>query len=97
MIRNFNEKETQELLETLQWFNGVDFTSSSNKKTISVNIDLAKKIFRGIVAVNEISETEYDELIFAIKSVQEFCICTANEDDPMLNKFLCALENERKS
>lgn len=96
MINKFDKKEIEELLDDLEWFNGVDYTVGSNKKTIHFDIDLANKIFSGEIDAKEISETEYEELIYAINSVKDFCMCIANVDDPMLNKFLQALENSRK-
>ena len=100
MIKNFNEQEKVEikkLFEDILWFDGVEHSYGDNKRKIIVNIDLVNKILNGKIEIKNISENDYEDLIFALTSTQKFLYCVANEEDSTTKKFLEALENDRKS
>lgn len=99
MIKNFDDQEQIEirsLLEDILWFNGVEYSFGDNKRKIIVDIDLVNRIISGQIAVEEIPKADYEELIFALTSAQNFLYCAANEEDPILKKFLQALKKDRK-
>ncbi len=75
----------------------MEHSYGDNKRKIIVNIDLVNKILNGNIEIKNILEKDYEDLIFALTSAQRFLYCAANEDDPIMNKFLQALEDNRIS
>jgi len=98
MIKNFNEKEKEEikeLFEALQWYNGSVDKSGDIQRMHFFDIDLANKIFNNEIKVKDISKKDYDEMIFALESTQDFCVCVTGAEDSLQSKFLQLLKEHR--
>ena len=98
MIEYFNEKEKKKMedfLDGLDWDNEYEVTYGDIKRTVIYDSDLARKIIYGKVNVKEITQKEYDNLLFALESTHDFYLLATGEEEQMLKKFLHLIKESR--